>query len=179
MQHHQPSVEPQTSSLVKEQQNLSPYYASLCRRFSRSVFPVEHGRVSRLLRRRTCPSSTKSPESSFRFESEAPTGFRQPVLQSPSPAPPVTFNRKGALGVAAGRRRRDLDQIRCSSDVPFSLVSPRPNCVGRGMEEYTEGFRLVKRCRTVFFRPASTPTFALVIRPAKPRVHPPATGRTL
>jgi len=97
----EPSVEPQTSSLVKEQPTRLFSTAANYRRFSRRiVFPVEHGRVSRVLRRRTCPSSNaprglqpnaQHDHGSQNCESETPTGLRQPALAFPSPAPPVTF----------------------------------------------------------------------------------------
>ncbi len=89
----EPSVEPlESHSIVKEQQTRLFSTAVVSRRFIRRIFPSNTGE-----------SAESYAADLSRFDStvwarlwpqlrlETPTGFRQPALQSPSPAPPVTF----------------------------------------------------------------------------------------
>jgi hypothetical protein len=83
MRHHQPSVEPLIFTCQRATNSLL-YYGGVSRRFGRRTCPVEHGRDSRVLRRLTCPGSTRRSAGRHmngrNCESETPTGLRQPAF---------------------------------------------------------------------------------------------------
>ena len=105
----EPSVEPQTSSLVKEQPT---------RLATPGLFTT--GSLDELSRRTRArqPSLTAADLSKFDVrnprpyshdcESETPTGFKQPAFWFPSPAPPVTFLSKGGTKRCGGWKKACL-----------------------------------------------------------------------
>ena len=156
----EPSVEPQTSSLVKEQQTRLMRQ----RQLAAGSFDEFSRRTRASQPSLTAADLSRFDERSVGYSITAETANRKLrqvssnlPLSFPSPAPPVTFFLKGSLSGWVGRERLVWDQTCFSFGSVSVSFSPRLTYRHRGMGEYTEDFRPVKGGPTKFLPLVSRP----------------------
>jgi len=148
----EPSVEPQTSSLVKEQQTRFPSTAVVSHRFSQRIFPSNTGETAESYGGWLVQVRRPQLRQTFgrNCESETPTGLKQPASFVS-----VTGSASDLLVVRVTRRFGVSRKAWLRSNLLFlwqRSVSFSPEATWRrsGMGEYTEAFRPVKGRHTKF-----------------------------